>query len=164
MAGLAGDFIKRKNGYATLDAIGPQYLQSQQESCGATALAFALTRLGDHIFEQDIAKELDHRGKGGSSLTELGRAALKREFHAKALYVNDINSLPAGPGISAILHLNWGHFIVVMQRIDNELLIVDPAVGAVLRVDKKAVAEKWSGYALIITPRAVVIDHAEQMI
>jgi len=147
---VLSDIIYRSRGHVSMDALGPLFQQSSEKSCGATALAFALTILGDHIFEEQVAKSIPAIQHKGSSLAQLARIAEQRGFKTVGWNANNLSDITFGPGMALISHLKWNHFVVVFKLIRGQVILLDPAVGSVLRVPISEFEEKWSGYGLAI--------------
>jgi apolipoprotein N-acyltransferase len=153
---LTGDFAHRARARAGLDALGPLFKQSEEKSCGAAALAFALTLLGDLVFEDRLLPALVHDEHRGTSMAELARAAEARHFSASAWRASEIEALRFGPGIVHVLHMSPSHYVVAFNRVGEEIHVFDPAIGAVLRIRVADLVARWSGYALELTHRPVV--------
>ncbi len=152
LGALLNDLNYRARGHAGIDSLGPMFKQSKEQSCGAAALAFALTRLGDLVFEERLLEQLKPSAKG-TSLGALGRAANARGFSAQAWSAKRLADLQHGPGIIHVLHLSWDHYVVVFEKSGDMLHLFDPAVGTVLRVKAEAVQARWTGYALSVSHR-----------
>jgi apolipoprotein N-acyltransferase len=150
---LTSDFAHRARARAGIDGLGPLFKQSEEKSCGAAALAFALTLLGDLVFEDRLLSALAHDEHRGTSMAELKRAAEARHFSANAWQANAIEALRFGPGIVHVLHMNPSHYVVAFNRAGEEIHVFDPAIGAVLRVRIDDLIARWSGYALELTHR-----------
>lgn len=163
-AAVRQDFLHRAHGDGGMDALGPLYRQSQAQSCGATALAFALTQLGDPVFEEGIAAELRRRPPSlepraasithpPASLADLEAVARARGFEAEAWTASHLAALGSGPGTLHILHMRWNHFVVAFQPVDDQIHVLDPAAGVVRRFDRSALERGWSGHALTLRHR-----------
>jgi len=149
------DLAYRAKGHPGIDALGPLFQQSTNNSCGAAALAFALTSLGDQVFEQDIVSLMPDIEQSGANLKQLANIAENRGFRAQGWQAKRINTIPHGSGIVNLVHLQWNHFVVAIKLIGDEVLLMDPAVGSILRIAQSELEKKWSGYVLSIQTRPV---------
>jgi len=154
---LLKDWRERASGLPGVDALGPLFQQSRSKSCGAAALAFALTRLGDLVFEEQLLPAF--RGPDNASLLDLAEAAEARGFRARAVHSAHLDTLALGPGLVQILHLDFQHFVVAFQRTGPDVHLLDPAVGRILRVPIDQVERRWSGHALELSPLPVKLMH-----
>ena len=153
LADLAGDLASRARTPAAIEAIGPLFRQSEPKSCGAAALAFALTHLGDHVFEEQLLRALERDPARGTSMAELERVARARGFDTRARRADGIEALRFGPGLVQLLHVEPEHFVAAFHPLGDEIHLLDPALGAVLRVKVRDLEARWSGYALEIGHR-----------
>ncbi len=142
---IAREAMTRGLGARGVDVLPSHFVQSQPRSCGRAALAYAMTVLGDRVFEEafdDVALDED-----GASLSDLVAASRARGFTAEALRATSLDALELRAGRVALLHLERGHYVVV-TRADADYIAFDPASGAVQVVDVEALTERWSGAAL----------------
>lgn len=153
LSALTSDFTHRARARAGIDALGPLFKQSEEKSCGAAALAFALTLLGDLVFEDRLLPALAHDEHRGTSMAALERVAEARDFSARVWQASEIDALRFGRGVVHVLHLNPSHYVVAFNRDGEEIHLLDPAIGAVLRVRVADLSARWSGYALELTHR-----------
>lgn len=149
LAPITADLVRRMRGTRGVDGLGPLYQQREPLTCGPTALAFALTRLGDLVFEEAFAGS----AAAGTSLGELARAAEQRGFAAHAWHADRLDALRFGPGVVHVLHVAPHHYVVAFDRVGDQVHVLDPALGAVLRVPLTSLEARWTGYALELSHR-----------
>ena len=149
------DNIARLQPYGSVDGIAPLFKQSSRDSCGASALAYLLTQLGDQLFENDVLEHLP-LPKGGYSFQELKIISEMRHFIAEGLR-GEWTDLPVAGQPPVIVHLISNHYLVVISRSNDAVFYFDPAYGKTLKVSKKQFLEKWQGYFLKVGVRTQVI-------
>ncbi|MEM1155297.1 MAG: cysteine peptidase family C39 domain-containing protein [Pseudomonadota bacterium] len=132
------------------DNLSALFLQSSENTCGAAALAFSLTFLGDEVFEADLVEILPSVQDGGYSLLELKNAAERRGFSAVG-YRSFDEITRAAMTTPYIVHLNEGHFVVVLSKVGSDFLAFDPAQGITSLVDASVLEQASSGYVLKIS-------------
>lgn len=139
--------VARFYGEANMDGISPIFRQSTPTSCGAAALAYALTRMGDFVSEQDITSSTPSMNSEGYSLKELKDAALRYGFRTTALWINteELASLLYYP---VIAHFSEGHYVVVIKIDDQLVHYFDPAKGEVKFLPEEEFTQRWSGAIL----------------
>jgi apolipoprotein N-acyltransferase len=140
----------RVAGTGAADGVAPAFRQSGERSCGAAALAYLLTRLGDLAFEEDIGRVLQPGSEIGYSLAELARIARERGFAAQG-FEGAFTDLPA-PGRPPVLaHLRRGHYVVVLEAVPGWVTYFDPARGETMRAPRGEFMEEWSGYFVVVS-------------
>lgn len=145
MAAILQESQRRAVGYGAMDALGPLFRQTEENTCGAAALAFALNLLGDDRFEHDILREHPRRYPEGYSLAELKLVAESRGFEAEGFTGSAGSILHLGPD-PAVVHLRKGHFAVVWHPLGDGLVhLFDPSAGAIVRVPLRQLKQVWSG-------------------
>ncbi len=141
---------------ASVDNLSSLYKQSYHSSCGAAALAFSLTLLGDVITEQEVLKLFPANDANGYSLLEMREMATARGFNIVGL---KSTSLPkdASPSHPYIVHMNSGHYVVLMSFDDQKSFIFDPAKGISGLVPTLSLWKSASGFYLRIGTRRDVV-------
>lgn len=139
------------------DDLSALFHQSTQRSCGAAALAHALTFLGDEVFEQDILRRSPHAHPEGYSMAELKRIAASRGFTATGWAANLEDLEHLGGGVALAL-LEVGHFVVVLSVDSDGALVFDPALGQTLRVPRPELERVYSSRALYLVPGSAEVD------
>lgn len=148
-SGLCSD----RNSAAPRDDLAPLFRQRGQRDCGAAALAFALTFLGDEVYEGQLTEQAPHQHPGGYSMAELVQLAHARGFTASG-WVSSLDRLAHLGGGVAILHLSVGHFVTVLGLLDDTVILFDPALGRTVEVPRQELEPLYSGRALLLTPGA----------
>lgn len=132
-----------------LDFIGPLFRQAGEQSCGAATLAFALTTLGDLVFEDGVLRALGDPD-AELSLAQLATVARDRGFSAEAYHAASLDDLRLGAGELAIVHLRRRHFVAVWGVQRERATLFDASHGAIFSVERPALEAEWTGYALIV--------------
>lgn len=145
-------------GTAVADAIGPIFRQSGPERCGAAALAFALTHMGELALEEDLVAECE-LSEGLVSFGDLARCARRWGYRTRAVEADWAFARATAAQGPVILHLSHQHFVVALQLTDDEAWIFDPALGSVRTFKQDNVLTHWTGAALALTyPSAAELD------
>ncbi len=147
------DVEARARGTEGLDTLARHFRQSRPTSCGTAALAYALTLLGDDVFEEDLAHHVPVDARG-SRLSDLAAAAGRRGFHAEAVRAESLAALPLGPGRMALVHVQPEHYLVLTQ-VGARWAAFDPARGTVTEPALEALEQVWSGAALLVSHIAI---------
>lgn len=136
------------------DDISALFRQQEQQSCGAAALAFALTYLGAEVYEEAILAKTPRVDPNGYSMQELARIATDRGFMASgwAAHLADMKQLGGGVAIAL---LEVGHFVVVLSVTDTGVLLFDPALAQTVEVPVDVLDGLYSGRALFLVPQAI---------
>ncbi len=139
---------------APQDDLSALFHQQQQQSCGAAALAFALSYLGAEVYEEAILTATPRVDPAGYSMAELARIAADRGFLASgwAAQLADLRQLGGGVAIAL---LEVGHFVVVLSVSDSGALLFDPALGQTVQVPLIEFQGLYSGRALFVVPQTV---------
>ncbi len=143
--GFQNFFIR--NSSTPPDLYSPLYKQKSQYSCGAAAVAYALTKMGDIIFEADVMKLKSPSSELGYSMLELAKIAKSRGFMATGIW-GEVKDLPVLGDNPAIAHYKKGHFVVVLFKDKNKVYYYDPAQGMILNEAVRDFKDKWSGAML----------------
>jgi apolipoprotein N-acyltransferase len=134
---------------AAADFLGPLFRQSDERSCGAATLAFAMTMLGDQVFESDLAPAL---GPAGSevSFAQLAAAARARGFTVEAYEAASLADLHLGVGEIAVVHLQRRHYVAVWGPRGDHVTLFDAAHGAMFDVAAAEIEADWTGRVMIV--------------
>lgn len=128
------------------DGFGPAFRQSSQQTCGAAALAAALTHLGQLSTEEELRRRcrLPLGLVSAKQLTECASAAgmVAQGFQADWRWLTEL-----GPDV-AILHLDSEHFVALLGTEDDIAIVVDPKQGGVLTVPREQLESAWTGRAI----------------
>lgn len=143
------DVRKRLAPVVAADLIGPLFRQSNQLSCGSATLAFALTMLGDQVFEDDLLRALGSDG-AEVSFAQLAAGARARGFSAEAYEAASLAGLHLGIGEIAIVHLERRHYVAVWRPRGDRVTLFDAAYGAVFDVAAAEIEADWSGRVMIV--------------
>jgi apolipoprotein N-acyltransferase len=148
---VVSDWRRRWSPPPLIDELSSLYRQSEQMRCGAAAIAYVLTLLGDEVFESDVAAALGDAPPEGYSFADLEAFAHSRGFLALG-FAADFSQLRAESGTTPIVHLRHGHFVVVMDSAGTDILVFDPAVGKRIAMPRSALENAWSGHYLRVVP------------
>jgi ATP-binding cassette subfamily B protein len=122
--------------------------QHDETDCGAACLAMITGYYGRSVGVSRL-RDLAGVGVEGASLAQLGEAAHAVGYRTRALRLSaDRLDRLRRP---AILFWRGYHYVVLYALTPRHAYIADPAVGKV-RIDRKALAEDYSGYALEVEP------------
>ena len=128
-------------------------VQKWDTSCGAAALATLLQyQHGVHDSEKKIAEAmlrvtdpLKVKVRGGFSLLDLKRYADARGLEGVGYMNLDLDDLIGmAPAVVPIVTRGYPHFVIVRGRIDEKVLIADPAFGN-RTMDVDAFERAWQG-------------------
>lgn len=134
-------------GEANMDGLSPIFKQTTTTSCGAAALAYALTRMGDFIFENDILSTVRPALAEGYSLKELRDASHTFGYKSSALWTS-LSELEKQNTLPAIAHFKRGHYVVIVELNEGLVHYFDPALGEIKFLPYEAFSERWSGAIL----------------
>ncbi|MEQ9497886.1 MAG: hypothetical protein RIT81_13530 [Deltaproteobacteria bacterium] len=133
--GVALDTVARAQAPRRMRALPRMFGPREPDRRGPAALAYALTALGDRVFEEALPN-----AEGASGL---GRAARRRGFVARSHEVDSLEAIELGSGRVAVT-LEEGHHRVITGAGDG-FWVFDPAsgeereieafAGAVLRIE-----------------------------
>ncbi|NHN34760.1 cyclic nucleotide-binding domain-containing protein [Paenibacillus sp. S3N08] len=133
----------------------PALLQQSEMDCGPTCLTMIARHYGMNAGVNRM-RERCNVGTEGTSMLMLVKTAESLGFQAQG-----IKATPAilrelsGP---LILHWEGNHYIVVYEIRDDELVIVDPAIGYVETVPLPYVLEHWTGFVVTLKPTELLIE------
>jgi ABC-type bacteriocin/lantibiotic exporter with double-glycine peptidase domain len=135
--------------------------QQEENTCAAASLAMVLSYWGQPATETEIRQALppDSSGVAGSALAAYAR---ERGFQAHA-YRGDLDHLKGyvergWPLIVAwqVQRKGYHNVVVVGYADDGELIVNDPAVGALRPVSARDFEKRWSGaghWTLLVVPK-----------
>lgn len=133
-------------------------LQHDQADCGPAALATVAKHFRLTIGIASIRNKVG-TDRVGTNLLGLLKGAEAIGFTAKGVK-GDWDGLRKVP-LPAICHTlteqKFGHFVVVHRLTDERAVIADPGQG-VIELDRAAFCERWTGYALLLTPGVLTAD------
>jgi ABC-type bacteriocin/lantibiotic exporter with double-glycine peptidase domain len=126
----------------------PVVLQVTTAECGAACLAMVLGRHGHHVRLEEVRESMGI-GRDGASAQQLIDTALRYGMRGRGVKVDldELEFLPRG----AILHWEFGHFVVLERLRKDGLEIIDPAEGRRL-IPHEALRTAFTGVAVILEP------------
>jgi hypothetical protein len=137
------DVLRRYRGEGAGMGLGSAFQQRSSHTCGAAALAYVLTFLGDEVFESDLVRIRTPGEQGGYSLLELQQLARTRGLDARG-FKGGWDDLPSEGRPPVIAHLSAGHFVVVHQTESDRVLFFDPAKGQLVTMGRNRFEAEWS--------------------
>lgn len=135
-----------------LDGVTSLFVQSDKKSCGAAAIAYMMTLLGDYVFPEQVLARPPAQPDLGYSLQEIKLIAEGRGFYAEG-FRGSWDDLPGIGEPPVLMHLTESHYIVGLGRNGDQFLYFDPAVGSLITVDRTAILSRWSGNFLRVLTR-----------
>jgi hypothetical protein len=128
-------------------------LQSTLSTCGPAAAATIVRRLGGSLSEQQLARESFTSGTGTENWY-LARTLERHGFATRMLLSDPLQApLPAIAGVRLKSYVNSGHFIALLDRRDDQLVIADPMEGLMTNtLAKLQAAYDFTGFFLVIRP------------
>lgn len=132
------------------DQFSPLFEQQEERSCGAAAVAFTLTKMGDMVFEQEILLSSPPESDRGYSMLELVKAIRDRGFSAYGAEIN-WNDLPHESGIPVIAYLKPSHFVVILTASGDLVVYFDPAQGRVLYEKRAEFEGRWDRSVIYVS-------------
>lgn len=125
-------------------------LQDGIKECGSAALLSLIRYYGGNIPISKLV-ELTKTTKEGTNFLNLQQACLELGFNATGYSSSFDNLLLINkPFIAQLKEGNYTHFVVV-YKIQEKILIMDPAKGSI-KIKKETFISKWTSYILIIEP------------
>lgn len=132
-------------------------LQRDEMDCGACSLASIVKHYGGNV-PMEMVRSDTFTSKHGTTALNIILASKRYGFEAVGMKLDDINFIDKFP---AIAHLNLknglNHFVVVYKIKNNKIILMDPAVGKVVK-DKKEFAEEWSQVVIMFYPSYKIIN------
>ena len=132
-------------------------LQRDEMDCGACSLVSIVKHYGGNV-PMEMVRNDTFTSKHGTTALNIILASKRYGFEAVGMKLDDINFIDKFP---AIAHLNLknglNHFVVVYKIKNNKIILMDPAVGKVVK-DKKEFAEEWSQVVIMFYPSYKIIN------
>jgi apolipoprotein N-acyltransferase len=141
------DLRRRAGAVDVAEGLGPGFRQLKPESCGAAALAFGLTLLGQTSSEEGLARQCEFPRRA-LSLGELANCASQNGVLAAGFH-GDWGWLSGRKGLPALLHLG-DHYVTLLNVAADSAMIFDPALGAVFVRTRQRLEAEWTGNALAL--------------
>jgi tetratricopeptide (TPR) repeat protein len=141
-------------------ALNVPFIPQQKDTCGAAALAMVLAYWGEPVPHDEIAGALVNKELRGIPGSELERFARERGLTATA-YKGDLGNLGdfLAKGRPLIVAWDMGrgrfHDVVVVGLSGQDVIVHDPARGALRREPVRRFERRWSGaghWTLVVTP------------
>lgn len=124
--------------------------QKDRSDCGAAALASVAAHKGLKI-SVSLIRYLSGTDSSGTTIKGLKEAAQKIGFQAEA-YKGTLESLTKIPK-PAILHLKkedgFLHYVVLSNYKKGKFIIMDPAVGELIKTSVKDLVAEWTGVLIL---------------
>lgn len=138
----------------------PFYEQQSASDCGVACLVM-IGRYWGKRFSLNHLREIAHVDRSGSSLQGLSNAAETIGLTARPVKARFDGLTPQH--LPAIAHWEGKHYIVVYKINRKSVIVCDPAIGQ-QRLSHSAFQTKWTGYTLLLRPKADLgsIDEAKQ--
>jgi ABC-type bacteriocin/lantibiotic exporter with double-glycine peptidase domain len=126
-------------------------LQSTPSSCGPASINTILSLLGYRSSEKEIAKAA-HTYLGGIEAWYLARYVRSKNFRAKFDFKNDKLENLQLPALIGVKICSAGHFIVLLNRKEDQLTISDPLRGTeIISFEKFKEIYQLTNFRLSIT-------------
>ncbi|MGK7892246.1 MAG: peptidase domain-containing ABC transporter [Xenococcus sp. (in: cyanobacteria)] len=135
----------------------PFYAQQSASDCGAACLVM-IGRYWGKKFSVSRLRDIANVDRNGASLRGLAAAAGSIGFTTRPVKAS-LNKL-AEQNLPAIAHWQGKHYIVVYQITKDSVIIGDPAIGQ-LSYSHAEFQEGWTGYTLLLQPKALLKDAPE---
>lgn len=132
-----------------IDSMTVLFKQDDDATCGAFALAYILTLMGDDIFGEQIRSAVPPESPAGYSLAELANIATSRGFKAEG-FAGGIANLPRESEPPVIAHLRMGHFVAVLMATHRTVTFFDPNTGHIHMAPSREFERIWSGKYLAL--------------
>lgn len=124
----------------------PKYIQKDEKSCGVAVLSYLLGKHKIDISQKGIKNEINF--KNLTSFYDMKQVLARRGFTVigQKMKYNGLK-LQLQAGWHLIVHLSYGHFILLKQIKDELIYAFDPAVGRV-KIHRKTFLKIWSSFVL----------------
>lgn len=131
---------------------GAVCLQSTPSTCGAASVATILRSLGIPVNEAELAQAA-HSYRGGTEAWYLARAARQRGCEVRFRFVEDWDDSYSVPAVVGVRLGAIGHFVPVLEREGNFILIGDPLVGPE-KLTREELEERYTftGFTMSVLP------------
>ncbi len=128
--GVVLDTVVRAQAPSRVGALPRMFGPREQRRRGRAALAFALTTLGDRVYEETLRGVADAEGFSG-----FGRVARTRGFVARTFEVESLEAIELGPGRVAVVHRPGEVQHRVITREEEVFWVFDPGTGEQRRIE-----------------------------
>ncbi len=135
----------------------PFYNQQSASDCGAACLAMIARYWGKKLSINRL-RDMANVDRNGASLRGLCHTAESIGFTTRPVKAS-LDKL-AQQQLPAIVHWEGKHYIVVYEITKKEVVIADPGIGQ-KTITHQEYKEKWTGYALLLTPTVSLKDTKE---
>jgi ATP-binding cassette subfamily B protein len=135
----------------------PFFAQQSASDCGAACLVM-VARYWGKKFSLNRLRDIANVDRNGASLRGLSAAAESLGFATRPVKAN-LAQLARQP-LPAIAHWQGKHYVVVYQVTRQQVIIADPAIGQ-KALSYKEFQASWTGYALLLTPTALLREAQE---
>ena len=152
---VVADWRRRAIPHLLLDEISEAYQQSSPAHCGAAAIAYVLTMLGDEVLERDVVGFLGRAPPAGYSFSEIADYAQRRGFAAVG-YEGNWAQLRRERASMLIAHVRDDHFVVIVQLRPSDALLFDPATGKRFVLARQEFERIWSGRYMRVVPMPIL--------
>lgn len=130
-------------------------MEKINNDCGPACLKIVAKYFDISITYKELIKEFDIH-EFGVTLFDLHLIAKKIGFTSRGVRIN-FENLVKSENLPAIIHWQKNHFIVLMEKQENNIIIGDPTIGFVI-IQKNYFLKNWAekdetGVALIIKPK-----------
>ncbi|HCD6627798.1 TPA: hypothetical protein NDU38_000942 [Pseudomonas aeruginosa] len=123
------------------------FKQESHNTCGAAALAYFLTRIGNLVFEHEITSKFPMKNTVGYSANDLTEIAKTYGINSSVLY-EQLDNLPKFGEIPRIAHMNAQHYTLVLGVNERDIIYFDPSYGKIFSIPKKEFNKVWSGVTI----------------
>ncbi len=135
----------------------PFFAQQSASDCGAACLVM-VSRYWGKRFSVNRLRDIANVDRNGASLRGLAGAAESIGFNTKPVKAS-LDKL-AKQELPAIIHWEGKHYIVVYEITGKHVIVADPAIGQ-LTLTYEEFQAKWTNYALLLQPTALLKDAKE---
>ena len=148
---IYADFMQRTVGEGMADSLSPMYRQYSANSSGGSAVAYALTYLGDSVLKEDIAQTASIEDKK-YELLDLSRFVGKRGFKL-AKVMSGWEGLVHMSNLPTIVSRKNNHYVTAVLTTKDKILYFDPAVGNVIYSGREQFERGWDNVFYTILPK-----------
>ena len=116
--------------------------------CGAAAVTAVCRFHGLQVSVAEVRRAIGTT-ETGTSLAGIARGARALGLEARMVRAldRDLATLP----LPAIVHVDGDHWVVLYDVEERHVRVADPRAGP-LRLPRRQVKERWSGYAALLAP------------
>ncbi|WP_414582143.1 peptidase domain-containing ABC transporter [Scytonema sp. PCC 10023] len=149
--------VKAAQVWGQLSKTYPFMAQQSAADCGATCLVMIGRYWGKRLSVNRL-RELTNVNRSGASLRALAAAAESMGFATRPVKAS-LDKFAQQP-LPAIAHWEGKHYIVVYEITPKRVIVCDPAIGQ-LSLTHAQFNAKWTGYALLLQPTALLKEAEE---